>query len=237
VKIFVVGDNAWRDETGWPPEKMRPVNYYLHSGGKANSLSGDGVLSTEPPASEPSDTYLYDPADPVRQSLDETAWYLAQFMKDRSQTERRSDVLVYTSTGLQSDLELTGPISLRLYASSTSDVTDFMVKLVDVFPDGYAHMIQEGVLRTGSMPSDAAGYRRVAETTLELDIDLAATSYVVKAGHKARVEISSSDFNRYDRNPNVSGAYGREVRYDKATQTVYHDSERPSSIVLPIVPK
>ena len=237
VKIFVVGDNVWREEVGWPPKKTRPTNYYLHSGGKANSLSGDGMLSTEPPASEPSDTYLYDPADPVRQSLDENAWYLAQFMKDRSQTERRPDVLVYTSTGLMSDLEVTGPISLRLYASSTSDVVDFMAKLVDVFPNGYAHMIQEGVLRTGSMPSDAAGYRSMSGTTLELDIDLAATSYVIKAGHKARVEISSSDFNRYDRNQNASGSYGQEVRCEKAAQTVFHDSERPSSIVLPIVPR
>jgi len=237
VKIFVLGDNVWRDEAGWPPDRMRPTKYYLHSGGKANSLSGDGILSTEPPKLEPSDKYLYNPSDPVRQSLDENPWYLAQFMKDRSQTEHRLDVLVYTSAELLNDLEVTGPISLRLFASSTSDVTDFMAKLVDVFPDGYAHMIQEGVLRTGSIPSDEAGSRRVSGTTLELDIDLAATSYVVKAGHKARVEISSSDFNRYDRNQNVSGSYGREVRCDKAAQTVFHDSEHPSSIVLPIVPK
>jgi putative CocE/NonD family hydrolase len=235
VKIFVVGDNVWRDEVGWPAERMRPTKYYLHSGGKANSLNGDGMLSTEPPVSEPSDTFLYDPSDPVRQSLDENPWYLAQFMKDRSQTERRLDVLVYTSAGLLSDLELTGPIWLRLHASSTSEETDFMAKLVDVFPDGYVHMIQEGVLRTGSIPSDAAGRRRVSGTTLELDIDLAATSYVIKAGHKARVEISSSDFNRYDRNQNTSGSYGREVRCEKAMQTLYHDSEHPSSIVLPIV--
>jgi hypothetical protein len=112
-----------------------------------------------------------------------------------------------------------------------------MAKLVDVFPDGYAHMVQEGVLRTSSMPSDEAGHHLKSGTILELDIDLVATSYVVKAGHKVRVEISGSDFNRYDRNQNVSGAYGQEVRCDKATQTVFHDSERPSSIVLPIVPK
>jgi putative CocE/NonD family hydrolase len=237
VKIFVIGDNVWRDEVGWPPKKTRPTNYYLHSGGKANSLSGDGMISTEPPASEPSDTYLYDPSDPARQSLEETPWYLAQFMKDRSQTERRPDVLVYTSAELLSDLEVTGPMALRLYASSTSDSTDFMAKLVDVFQDGYAHMIQEGVLRTGSTSSDAVADRGISPATLELDIDLAATSHVIKAGHKVRVEISSSDFNRYDRNLNASGPYGREVRCEKATQIVYHDSEHPSSIVLPIVPR
>ena len=237
VKIFVIGDNVWRDETAWPLGTMRPTGYYLHSGGKANSLVGDGSLSTEAPTSEPSDTYLYDPADPVRQSLDEDLWYLAKTLKDRGKTERRSDVLVYTSDMLASDLEVTGPISLRLFASSTSDETDFAAKLVDVFQDGYVHMIQEGILRVGSAQSSGSRKGRSSNNMLELNIDLTATSYVIKVGHRMRLELCSSDFNRYDRNLNMPGEYGRQTGYNKAQQTVYHDSDRPSRIVVPVVPR
>ena len=237
VKIFVVGDNVWRNETRWPLERMTPIDYYIHSGGKANSLTGDGTLSTEPPVSEPPDTYLYDPADPVRQSLDETLWYLARSMKDRSQIEGRSDVLVYTSSELPSDMEITGPISVRLFASSTSEETDFMAKLVDVFPDGYAHMIQEGALRANPMQSDTAGYQRLSGRKFELNIDLTATSHVIKIGHRIRLEVTSSDFNRYARSLNVSDSHGRDVNCIKATQTVYHDSERPSRVILPLIPR
>jgi len=237
VKIFVIGDNVWRDETAWPPERMRPTDYYLHSGGEACSLMGDGTLSTEAPKSEPSDTFLYDPADPVRQSLDEDLWYLAETLKDRDQIERRPDVLVYTSDVLPTDLEITGPILLRLFASSTSEETDFAAKLVDVFQDGYAHMIQEGILRIGSAQFKESGKERSSDGMLEFDIDLTATSYVIKAGHRMRLEICSSDFNRYDRNLNMPGEFGRQTSCNTAQQTVYHDSDRPSRIVIPVIPR
>ena len=237
VKVFVIGDNVWREETGWPPDRMNLTSCYLHSGGKANTMEGDGRLSLEPPSSEPSDSYTYDPGNPVRQSLDENLWYLGQFMKDRSQTELRPDVLVYASAALPADLEMTGPISLVLHVSSTSDETDFMAKLIDVFPDGYAHMIQEGALRTSSMSSNEVQHHIPAGTTLRLDIKLTATSYVVKAGHKIRLEVSSSDFNRYDRSLNESGLYGQGSSYRIALQTIYHDSERPSKLILPILPR
>jgi putative CocE/NonD family hydrolase len=237
VKIFVIGDNIWRNETSWPLGRMRPTEYYMHSRGRANSLMGDGSLSTEAPTSEPSDTYLYDPADPVRQSLDEDLWYLAKSLKDRSRMERRSDVLVYSSDLLTSDLEMTGPISLRLFASSTSDETDFVAKLVDVFPDGYGHMIQEGIFRINSAQSNGSGKERTSDDVFKINLDLAATSYVIRAGHRIRLEVCSSDFNRYDRNLNMPGEYGRQTRFNKARQTVYHDSARPSRIVIPVIPR
>lgn len=237
VKIFVIGDNIWRNETAWPPERMRPTDYYLHSGGKANSLTGDGLLSMEAPASEPPDAYLYDPADPVRQSLDEDLWYLAKTLKDRNQTERRPDVLVYSSAVFTSDLEVTGPISVKLFASSSSDETDFAAKLVDVFQGGYAHMIQEGILRIGPAQSNGPEKERSSNNVFNIDLDLTATSYVIRAGHRMRLEICSSDFNRYDRNLNMSGEYGRQTSHSIAHQTVYHDSDRPSRIVIPVIPK
>lgn len=237
VKFFVVGDNVWREEVAWPPDRMKLTSYYLHSGGKANTMDGDGRLSLEPPSSEPSDSYTYDPGNPVRQSVDENLWYLGQFMKDRSQTELRPDVLIYTSAAVLSDLEITGRISLVLHVSSTSDETDFMAKLLDVFPDGYAHMIQEGALRLSSISSVKAGHVRAPGTPLEHEIDLTASSYVVKVGHKIRLEVSSSDFNRYDRNLNISGEFGKGSKHGIAEQTIYHDSEHPSRMILPIVPR
>ena len=237
VRIFVIGDNVWRSETAWPLERMRPTDYYLHSRGKANSLMGDGSLSTEAPTSESSDTYLYDPSDPVRQSLGEDLWYLAKTLKDRSHTERRSDVLVYSSDVLTCDMEVTGPLSLRLFVSSTSSETDFVAKLVDVFPDGYGHMIQEGILRLGSAQSEGLGKERLSDEVLEINIDLTSTSYVIRAGHRMRLEICSSDFDRYDRNLNMPGEYGQQTSCNKAQQTVYHDSSRPSRIVIPVIPR
>jgi putative CocE/NonD family hydrolase len=237
VKIFTIGDNVWRDEATWPLKRMRPTEYYLHSGGKANSLMGDGALSTEAPKSEPYDTFIYDPADPVRQSLEEDLWSLAETMMDGDCTERRPDVLVYTSDVFKTEMEVTGPISLRLFASSTSDTTDFMAKLLDVFPDGYVHMIQEGILRIESAQLGGSGKSRLKDERSEFNIDLTATSFVIKAGHRMRLEICSSDFNRYDRNLNMPGEYGRQTGCNKAKQTVYHDSYRPSRIVIPVIPR
>jgi hypothetical protein len=235
VKIFVLGDNEWRYENAWPLARTKYTKYYFHSKGSANTLDGDGVVNTSKPSDEPSDSYVYDPNNPITISLESDLWALALTLKDRASVEKRSDVLVYTTPELEENIEITGPITVTLHAASSARDTDFTATLVDVSPDGYAHMIQEGIVRARYRNSDR-------ETTLiepgkiyEYAIDLWATSFVVKKGHKIRVEISSSNFNRYDRNPNTGNEFGMDDETVKATQTIYHDAEHPSHITLPII--
>jgi putative CocE/NonD family hydrolase len=237
VKIFVLGDNEWRYENEWPLARTKYTKYYFHSDGSANTLNGDGWLDTNKPKDEPSDSYVYDPNDPVTVSLDTYLWELAKYLKDRTSVEKRTDVLVYTTSELEEDIEITGPITVTLYAASSARDTDFTATLVDVFPDGYAHMIQEGIVRARYRNSDREASLIESGKTYEYTIDLWATSHVVKKGHKIRVEISSSNFNRYDRNLNTGNEFGMNAETVKATQTIYHDTKHPSHITLPIIPR
>jgi len=237
VKLFVIGDNEWRYENEWPLARTQYTRYYFHSDGGANTSDGDGRLSVDPPEEEPVDTFVYDPQDPLTITLQEDMWYLAQELKDRKAIEGRPDVLVYTTLPLEQDVEITGPISATLYAASSARDTDFTATLVDVFPDGYAHMIQEGVIRASYRDSDADPSLLEPGRVYEYTVDLWATSYVVKRGHRMRVEISSSNFNQYDRNLNTGAEYGISAETVKATQTVCHDAERPSHITLPVIPR
>ena len=240
VKIFVMGRNAWRNEDNWPLARAKDARYYLHSEGKANTLSGDGVLSTETPAAEPADKYTYDPADPTPTRggglcCDNNHEPSGAF--DQRPVEARSDVLVYSTPAFQEDFEVTGPITLDLYASSSAVDTDFTGKLVDVWPNGYAQNLTDGILR--------ALYRRSPEKAefmnpgdiYKLTLDLVATSNVFLQGHKLRVEISSSNFPHYARNLNTGEDQGRSVRMTKAINGVYHDREHPSALILPVVPQ
>jgi hypothetical protein len=237
VKIFVIGDNEWRYENEWPLARTKYTKYYFHSNGSANTLNGDGVLDTNKPKDEPSDSYVYDPNDPIAISLETYLWELAKYLKDRTSAEKRADMLVYTTSELEEDLEITGPITVTLYATSSAKDTDFTATLVDVFPTGYAHMIQEGIVRARYRNSDRETSLIEPNKMYEYNIDLWATSHVVKKGHKIRVEISSSNFNRYDRNPNTGNNFGTDAETVKATQTVYHDTKHPSHITLPIIPR
>jgi hypothetical protein len=237
VKIFVLGDNEWRYENEWPLNRTKYTKYYFHSKGSANTLDGDGILNTSKPSDEPCDSYLYDPNNPVTISLESDLWALALTMKDRASVEKRNDVLVYTTPELMEDIEITGPITVTLYAASSARDTDFTATLVDVFPDGYAHMIQEGIVRARYRNSDRNPSLIEPGKIYEYTIDLWATSFVVKKGHKIRVEISSSNFNRYDRNPNTGNEFGMDDETVKATQTIYHDAKSPSHITLPIIPR
>jgi len=237
VKLFVIGDNEWRYEDEWPLARTRYTRYYFHSDGGANTSGGDGWLSLDSPVEEPVDTFVYDPEDPVSISLQEDMWYLAQTLLDRQEVEGRSDVLVYTTPPLEEDLELTGPITATLYAASTAPNTDFTATLVDLFPDGYAHMIREGIIRASHRESDVEPSPIEPGRVYEYTIDLWATSYVVRKGHRMRVEISSSNFNQYDRNPNTGAEFGMSAEKVKATQTIYHDADRPSHITLPVIPR
>ena len=235
VEIFTIGDNKWRYKEEWPPARVKYTRYYFHSGGGANTLHGDGLLNREEPGDEPTDSYVYDPNNPVTISLEMQLWSLAQTLKDRASVEQRADVLVYTAPNLEKDLEITGPITVTLFAATSARDTDFTAALIDVFPDGYTHMIQEGIVRARYRNSDSEASLIEPGKIYEYTIDLWATSYVIKQGHRIRVEISSSNFNRWDRNPNTGHEFGMDADTVKATQTIYHDRQHPSHITLPVI--
>ena len=239
VKLFVMGKNVWRDEDDWPLARARNKRFYFHSQGKANSLSGDGTLSTSPPGSEPADQYVYDPGDPVPTHGGPACCdrvHLVAGAADQRSVETRKDVLVYSTPPFTEEFEVTGPVSVELFASSSAIDTDFTGKLMDVWPNGFAQNLTEGVVR--------ARYRRSPERVefmnpggiYKFTIDLWATSNVFLKGHWLRLEISSSNFPRFDRNLNTGEDIGRGTRWVKATNTILHDKEHPSSVLLPVVP-
>jgi hypothetical protein len=239
VRIFVMGANEWRDEDAWPLKRARETKYFLHSSNGANSLRGDGVLSTEIPGQENVDHYIYDPANPAPTTggpLCCDAVHLPPGPRDQRAVEAREDVLVYSTRPLSQDMEATGPVSVELYAKSSAVDTDFTAKLVDVWPNGFAQNLTEGIVR--------ARYRNSREKTALMNpgevykftIDLWATSNVFRKGHKLRVEISSSNFPRFDRNLNTGESAASSSLSVSATNTILHDAEHPSALSLPLVP-
>jgi len=239
VKIFVMGRNAWREEDDWPLARAQSTRYYLHSGGKSNSLRGDGALILQGGTqTEPADHFVYDPADPVPTiggPLCCDATHLPPGPRDQRPVEARDDVLVYTTPPLKQDIEVTGPVNLELYASSSAVDTDFTAKLVDVSPNGFAQNLTEGILRARYRNSQEKPELMNPGEIYKLNIDLWATSNVFLAGHKLRLEVSSSNFPRFDRNPNTGESPEQAARVTKATNTIYHDREHPSALVLPVV--
>lgn len=240
IKLFVMGANTWRDEQAWPLARAVETCYYLHSAGHANTLDGDGVLSTVMPQGEPVDRYSYDPARPVLThggALLMTSEFPAG-PYDQRVVESRADVLVYSTPALEQDLEVTGPIIVRLWAISSAPDTDFVARLVDVYPDGRAFNLTDGIIR-----ARYRGFARGEAISLiepgrayEYEIDLWATSNVFKRGHRIRLDITSSCFPRWDRNPNTGHDLGVDDELAVAGQTILHDAEHPSYITLPVVP-
>jgi putative CocE/NonD family hydrolase len=238
VSIFVMGENQWRQEDEWPLQRAVETHYFLHSAGNANSASGDGALSTTAAHSESADSFVYDPANPVPSvggPLCGDAKLLAPGPQDQQQVEGRPDVLVYSTPALDRDIEVTGPVSLDLYAKSSAADTDFTAKLVDVGPDGFARNLTEGILRARYRESTSAATPIVPGKVYEYKIDLWSTSNVFLKGHKIRVEISSSNFPRFDRNLNTGKDASNSSSFVKATNTIVHDSAYPSALVLPVV--
>ncbi|MCY3693612.1 MAG: CocE/NonD family hydrolase [Chloroflexi bacterium] len=236
VRLFIMGENRWRTENEWPLARTEYTRFYLHSDGNANSRHGSGSLSLAPPGDEPPDSYVYDPSDPVPTQRGNTL-IIPYGVADQREVEERADVLVYTSDPLDEDLEITGPITVHLFAASDATDTDFTAKLVDVRPDGYAQNLQDGMIRTrfrdsASNPSPIEPGRVYA-----YEIDLWATSHVVRTGHRLRIEVSSSNFPRFDRNPNTGAPFGRDDRLSTARQEVHHSAARPSHVVLPVIPR
>jgi len=234
VRLFVMGENRWRDENEWPLARTRYTEMFLHSRGHANGLDGDGLLGPARPGDEPADRYIYDPADPVP-TRGGTTLGLKAGVFDQREIEQRRDVLVYTGETLTHDLEVTGPVTMILYAASSATDTDFTAKLCDVRPDGYAHNIVEGVVRARFRESLTAPSPIVPERVYEYRLDLWATSHLFKAGHRLRLEVSSSNFPRYDRNPNTGKDLFADAELMRAQQSVFHERRYCSRIVLPVI--
>jgi putative CocE/NonD family hydrolase len=240
VKIFVMGENKWRDEASWPLERAKETRYYLHSDGKANSAAGDGSLTANSGSRERADSYVYDPANPaptVGGPLCCDGSHLEPGPRDQKDVESRQDLLVYSTPPLEADTEVTGPVTLDLFAKSSAVDTDFTGKLVDVGPDGFARNLTEGILRVVYRDGMSEAKPIVPGKVYEYKIDLWSTSNVFLKGHRIRVEVSSSNFPRFDRNLNTGKSAAESADFVKATNTILHDSEHPSAIILPIVPR
>lgn len=233
VRLFVMGKNQWRNEQEWPLARTQYVPYFLSSGGTANSANGDGTLNTvAPSAGTPPDSYIYDPSRPVPTAGGAMIGPAAGIAR-QNDVEGRQDVLVYTTSSLNQDTEVTGSISLVLYISTTASNTDFTAKLVDVYPDGSAFNISDGILRRTYQDAEGPA---ASERVQEINIELWPTSMVFFKGHRIRLEVSSSNFPRFDRNPNTGDRIASEVNVISAKQTVRHDQVYPSRLILPIVP-
>ena len=241
VRIFVMGDNVWRDEQEWPLARAQPVDYYLHSQGKANSLKGNGSLSAEAPGSEPADVFLYNPADPVPTRGGGLAGGNPHFLPsgafEQAGVEEREDVLVYSTPPLERDVEVTGPVTMTLWAATSARDTDFTAKLVDVDGNGYARNLTDSIIRARYRDSKSNPTLLEPGKAYRYTIDLWATSNVFKQGHRIRLEVSSSNFPRFDRNTNTGNVIAEDGGFKPAMQTILHDSEHPSHVTLPIVPK
>jgi len=239
VQYYLMGKNAWRTATAWPPPTTQFTKYYLHSDGHAHSRNGTGVLDAIEPQMEPGDKYVYDPATPVPSlggpicCIDPAAAAAGSY--DQSDIETRQDVLTYTSASLKESIEVTGPVEAVLYAESSARDTDFTVKLLDVYPDGRAFNLQEGIQRARYRD----GYRRPQLMTpgvvYRILVGLQATANYFAAGHRIRVEVSSSNFPRFDRNLNTGGNNYDETAWVTAVNVIHHSKAHPSHLVLPIV--
>lgn len=239
VLIFVMGLNKWRYENEWPPARTEYTKMYFKSNGHANSLRGDGSLSWDlPPADSPPDRYTYHPEDPVPSLGGNNCCGTPTLTgpRDQRSIEARRDVLVYTSDFLTEDLEVTGPVKVILHASSDAPDTDFIAKLVDVYPDGRAFNVAEGILRARYRDSLSEPALLEPGRIYKLEIDLVATSNVFLKGHRIRVDVTSSHFPQFDRNPNTGEPFGKSSTTRPATQTIHHPREHASHVLLPVIP-
>jgi hypothetical protein len=232
VRIFVMGTNQWRDEDEWPLARARKEKFYLDENFALGSKPDRDSQSTP-------DTFVYDPRNPVPTmggALCCNPKVLPWGPMDQRSVEKRPDVLTYSTAPLDADTEVTGPISVVLYASSNAPDTDFTAKLVDVFPDGLARNLTDGILRVRYRESLEAPKLMTPGEAYRMTIDAGVTSNVFRAGHRIRLEISSSNFPRFDRNPNTGMLPADATEMRKATQTVFHDHDRHSYLLLPVIP-
>jgi putative CocE/NonD family hydrolase len=237
VSIFVMGTNRWRAESEWPPTRARERVYYLHGGVGANSRHGDGTLSLLAPGDEAPDSFTYDPENPVPTLGGNVNMHpeACGGPQDQRRIQDREDVLVFTGERLVDDIEVTGRVLVTLYAATTARDTDFTAKLVDLRPDGYAQIVAEGIIRGRYRASFKRQQLLEPGQVYRFTIDLWSISHVFQRDHRIVLEISSSNFPKYDRNPNTGCVFGEDERFVRAQQMVHHDRLHPSCISLPVI--
>jgi hypothetical protein len=231
VRLYMMGADVWRDEQEWPLARTCYTSFFLSSGGGANGLEGDGQLSHHvPEADQPPDIFVYDPGDPVPTAGGAMLGPRSGAAR-QDDIEDRQDVLVYTSAPLETDIEVTGPIRLVLFVGTSAVNTDFTGKLVDVHPDGSAFNISDGILRRAYGTAAAIG-----NAGREVEVELWPTSILLRAGHRIRLEVSSSNFPRFDRNPNTGEPIATATHFIRSTQRIFHAPDTPSRLILPVIP-
>jgi uncharacterized protein len=241
VKIFVMGTNKWRTADKWPLPGTHYRNYYLHSRGKANSVKGNGWLSTTPARrarrrQAATDRYAYNPARPVPSIGGRFQASVPGGPYDQRPLLRRRDVLVFTTPRLRHNLNVIGPITVTLYASSSARDTDWTAKLDDVYRDGRSMLIEYGIQRARYRKSETHPTLIHPGRIYKYTIHVWPTANAFKAGHRIRLEISSSNFPMYDRNLNTGHPFASDTTLKIARQTIYHDAAHPSRVRLPIAP-
>ena len=237
--LYIMGGGGWREEYEWPLARTDWQKWYLHSDGHAPTGHGDGTLSVEASEDEQADRFTYDPDSPVPTIGGNTCCWpeiVPWGPMDQRPVEERPDVLCYSSAPLEADMEVTGPIKVTLYASSSAPDTDFTAKLVDVYPFGCAVNIVDGIVRARYREGPADPSPIEPGRVYEYEIDLGPTANVFRRGHRIRLEVSSSNFPHYDRNPNTGHEFGKDAELRVAEQTVLHSAEYRSHVVLPVVP-
>jgi uncharacterized protein len=240
LRLFIMGINEWHDEHEWPLARTDWQKWYLHSDGNANTVIGDGCLSAAEPKDESTDRFVFDPEYPVPTrggnnccSPEVVPWG----PQDQRCLEMRSDVLCYTSDPLENDLEVTGPIKVILHAETDGKDTDWTAKLIDVWPSGYAMNLCDGIIRARYREGFTEPKLLEPGKVYEYEIEVGVTGNVFRKGHQIRLEISSSNFPRFDRNPNTGRDVGTETELRQARQTIHHSKAHPSHILLPVIPE
>ena len=241
VRLFILGEDRWRDEAAWPLARAVATDFFLRSGGSANSSHGDGRLDiVAPDAEEPADSFRADPADPVPtiggnlccwQIVNEPGSF------DQRGVEERQDVLVYSTAPLEADLEVTGPVALRVFVSSEAPDFDVTAKLLDVRPDGRAFNLAEGIRRVRYRDGTDWPVLLPVGEVAEIEVDLIATANLFRAGHRIRLEVAASNWPRFDANPQTGAAADSGSQPRVARHTVHHDAAHRSRLVLPVVPR
>lgn len=235
VRIFIMGENAWRDEKEWPLARTNWTPFYLHSQGQANSRFGDGALKSSLPDQQPTDNYTYNPERPTPFLSEPTSSQIGG-PDDYTSVQRRDDVLVYQTEPLENKTEVTGPIKVELYASSSAPDTDFMAMLIDVWPNGYRQRLCDGMVRARFRDGMDRPSLITPGQIYHYTIDCWNTAQIFQKGHRICLQITSSAFPKFDRNLNTEAPLGLTSECVSAEQRIYHDAEHPSAIILPLIP-
>ena len=235
VQYYTMGKNKWQSADAWPLPETKFAKYYLHSNGSANSRYGNGILSLKLPKNELPDIYIYDPGNPVPTLGGSRSEPPGAF--DQATVEIRNDVLVYSTPILKKGIEITGPITLIIYVSSSAKDTDFTAKLVDVYPDGKAYNIQDTIFRSRYRDGFTKKVWMKEDEVYKIQLNLNAASNYFASGHIIRLQVSSSNFPMYERNLNTGGNNYDETEWIVAENTIHHSKEYPSHIILPIIEK